>query len=365
MGHRREGYSEPTVAMNCTLARNTRTVGQRRSLCAMGQAIPSTTLGATGLVVSRIGLGLAGLGRPAYIDLGRAVDLGADRSAEALRRRCHEVLDAGFARGIRYVDVARSYGEAEAFLASWLASRTPPRRALTVGSKWGYTYVGDWRMDAPVHERKDHSVEAFRRQIAESRAILDGWLDLYQTHSVTPDTGALDDPALLADLIGLRQKGVAVGLTVSGPRQADVVWRALEAEVDGVNPFQCVQATWNIYERAVEESLRAVRERGWGVIVKEALANGRLTDRSDDAGIRIVRRVADRHRVGVDAVALAVAVSKPWVDVVLSGAATVRQLVSNLDAFTVQLSDDELGELDAIREPSDRYWQKRAHLPWR
>ena len=75
-------------------------------------------LGSTGLTVSRIGLGLAALGRPAYITLGRDRDLGGDRSVPTLERLCHEMLDAAYAAGIRYIDAARSYGLAERFLAS-------------------------------------------------------------------------------------------------------------------------------------------------------------------------------------------------------------------------------------------------------
>jgi aryl-alcohol dehydrogenase-like predicted oxidoreductase len=73
--------------------------------------------------MSRIGLGLAAIGRPAYITSGRDVDLGADRDVDRLRARAHALLDAGYAAGVRYLDVARSYGRAEEFLASWLAAR--------------------------------------------------------------------------------------------------------------------------------------------------------------------------------------------------------------------------------------------------
>src|SRR6266850_1302685 len=122
-------------------------------------------LGSTGLAVNPIGLGLAALGRPAYITVGRDRDLGADRSVAELERRCHEMLDAAYAAGIRYVDAARSYGMAENFLGTWLQARNPRTEAITVGSKWGYTYVGSWRLDAPVHEVKDLSGNALRRQI--------------------------------------------------------------------------------------------------------------------------------------------------------------------------------------------------------
>ena len=102
-------------------------------------------LGSTGLMVTPIGLGLAALGRPGYITLDRAKDLGSDRSVAALEHRSHEVLSAAYDAGIRYFDAARSYGFAERFLASWLRERGLPPKAITVGSKWGYAYVGDCR----------------------------------------------------------------------------------------------------------------------------------------------------------------------------------------------------------------------------
>lgn len=101
--------------------------------------MPAATLGAGGPVVSRIGLGLAALGRPAYITAGRGDDL-PDRSVAGLRARTFSMLDAAYAAGVRYVDVARSYGRAEEFLGGWLAQRGHPD--VVVGSKWGYRYTG-------------------------------------------------------------------------------------------------------------------------------------------------------------------------------------------------------------------------------
>src|SRR5882762_1280160 len=134
--------------------------------------VPTRELGRTGLVVSRIGLGLAAVGRPAYITLGRATDLGADRIVETMRTRTHALLDAAYAAGVRYMDVARSYGRAEEFVDSWLSTRGLAPRAVTVGSKWGYTYTGQWLLDARVQEVKDLSADSLRRQFAESRAVL-------------------------------------------------------------------------------------------------------------------------------------------------------------------------------------------------
>jgi aryl-alcohol dehydrogenase-like predicted oxidoreductase len=326
--------------------------------------MPVRRLGSTGLEVTPLGLGLAALGRPAYIDLGRAADLGADRGVEALERRCHHVLDAASAAGVRYLDAARSYGRAEEFLASWLRDRRPAPEALTVGSKWGYVYVGGWRMDAEVHEVKDHSLANLRRQLAESRALLGPQLDLYQIHSATLESGVLEDRAVLAELAGLRAEGLAVGLSVSGPRQAEAVRRALDVEVDGAGVFDVVQATWNLLEPSAGPALAEAKGRGRGVIVKEALANGRLSPHGEGPPLAMLGRLAARHGVGVDAVALAAALATPWADVVLSGAVSAGQLAGNLAAARLSLADDELEELRTLAEPAEAYWAARGRLRW-
>ena len=318
-------------------------------------------LGATGLGVTPLGLGLAAVGRPAYINLGRDEDLGEERSVEALRDRSHELLDEAHRLGIRYVDVARSYGRAEEFLASWLALRPALAAEMTIGSKWGYTYVGDWQLDAAVHEVKDHSLATLRRQLGESRALLGGRLALYQVHSATLESGVLEDAAVLGELARLRDGGLAIGLTVSGPRQAEVVRRALEVRVDGRSPFGCVQATWNLLERSVGAALEEAHEAGWGVIVKEALANGRLAGSGAPSA---VAAIAGRAGVGADAVALAAVLANPWADVALSGAATVAQLRSNVAAAAVELGEAELDELGRLAEEPERYWRTRSELAW-
>jgi aryl-alcohol dehydrogenase-like predicted oxidoreductase len=319
-------------------------------------------LGSTGLVVSRIGVGLAALGRPAYINLGRERDLGANRTVADLERRCHELLDAAYAAGIRYIDAARSYGMAEAFLASWLTTRCRLRDDLTIGSKWGYAYVGSWRLDSPVHEVKDLSVRALRRQIAESRTLLGDRLRLYQIHSATLDSVVLDDAEVLLELQRLRGEGLAVGLSVSGPRQADSIRYALEVEVNGAPLFQVVQATWNLLEPSAGTALAEAKARGLGVIVKEPLANGRLTDQHFTAPLSVLKRLADTQQTTIDALAIAAALSQRWSDVVLSGAVTTNQLQSNVNAAT--LSERSL-EWPEMSEQPIEYWRRRSTLPWR
>jgi aryl-alcohol dehydrogenase-like predicted oxidoreductase len=291
--------------------------------------------------------------------LGHAEDLGPDRSVGALRRRTHTVLDAAYAWGVRYFDAARSYGRAEEFLASWLAERGIGPDEVTVGSKWGYEYTGGWRVDAEKHEAKDLGVSALRRQLDETRGLLGEHLDLYQIHSATLESGVLEDEAVLSELKDLKETGVAVGLTVTGPRQAETIARALEIGV-----FDAVQATWNLLERSASETLARAHEAGLGVIVKEALANGRLTTREGGVDESFLALARERGQ-SPDTLALSAALSQPWADVVLSGAATVEALRSNLSALEAPSYDRETDRrLLSVCEEREHYWSERASLPW-
>src|SRR3954462_3807727 len=250
--------------------------------------------------MARLGLGLAALGRPGYLNLGHGAELGDDRSVAALRARTHAVLDFAYAQGIRDFDAARSSGRAEESLGEWLRSREP--EGVTISSKWGYVYTADWQVDADPPEVKHHDADTFGRQYEETRANLGDWLDLYQIHSATPESGVLENDAVLSAMV---ETGVALGVSVSGTSQAETIDRAVALGI-----FTSIQATWNLHERAAEEALA---RSGLKVIVKEALANGRLADR--------------------DAEALSAALHRPWATVVLSGAASVEVLRSNLRAL--------------------------------
>jgi aryl-alcohol dehydrogenase-like predicted oxidoreductase len=310
-----------------------------------------TTLGDTGLRVTRIGLGLAALGRPGYITLGHATDLAGHTDVASMEHAAHVVLDAAYAGGVRYFDAARSYGKAEAFLGSWLRARGLGRDDVTVGSKWGYTYTAEWRTDAEVNEVKDLTAATFRRQLAETRELLGDHLRLYQIHSATLESGVLDDAEVLGELAALRQTGVFIGFTTTGPNQAQTIERALE-----VGGFDTVQSTFNLLERSAGPALAAAHAAGLGVLIKEALANGRLTDRG---GIRPLTTAAREAGTTPDALALSFVLSQPWVDIALSGASTAEQLQSNLEALDV-----EPAALDDVVESPEIYWRERSQLPW-
>lgn len=301
-----------------------------------------------------LGLGTAALGRPAYLTTNHGHDLRGRTSIESMARNAIEVFDFAYRHGIRYFDTARSYGRAEEFLATWLHRREP--RDIFVASKWGYEYVGDWQTDALVHERKDHSIDAFRRQVVQTQAFLGRHLDLYQVHSVTPTSPVLGDRALQRQLMDLKLTGVGVGLSTSGPNQADVLEQAAEIEFDGVPLFDAVQVTWNLLDQSAGDTLQSLNADGVAVVIKEALANGRLGPRGDRAN------QVESPEVSADASAIAAVMQQPFADVVLSGAVTKAQLQSNLAASIAPTwSPDRVASL--ALDPND-YWAQRATRTW-
>ena len=331
-------------------------------------AMKMSVLGGTGLSVSRIGLGLAALGRPGYINLAHAEDLGGNYNEAAMEQHAHAVLDEAWRAGVRYFDAARSYGLAEKFLSSWLASRSIARGDIVIGSKWGYIYTAGWRASAEVHEVKDHILPVLQRQWTETQALLGNYLDLYQIHSATIESGALENAAVLDELARLKSRGVRIGLTITGPGQAATLRQAMAVNVDGMRLFQVVEATWNLLEPSVGPALSEAKNAGLGVLIKEALANGRLTQRNRDpafaASLALLRSEAASRNISIDALALAACLAQPFTDCVLSGAASAAQLRSNLNADAVELDPATLARLATLAEPPETYWAIRKRLPW-
>lgn len=322
-------------------------------------------LGRSGVWVTRLGLGLAALGRPGYINLGHADDLGRDYSAAAMQTHAHHVLDAAWEQGIRAFDCARSYGQAERFLSTWLATHQIDPTLVTVSSKWGYTYTAEWQVEAEKHEVKEHSLAVLQKQLAESQTLLGRHLRLYQIHSATLDSGVLENRAVLDELARLRNGGLRIGLSVSGLGQAETIAKALTIRYDGVLLFAAAQLTFNLLETSVGAAAEQAQAEGMGIIVKEALANGRLTTRNTDPTFAHqqaqLTAMALDYQTTLDAIALAFVLAQPWADMVLSGATTTEQVKSNAAATQLSLS---LADFPALAEPPALYWQKRSQLAW-
>ncbi|GIL69477.1 hypothetical protein Vretimale_13588 [Volvox reticuliferus] len=322
-----------------------------------------------------LGLGLAALGRPGYINLGHGNDL-TGKSVDEIRTNSAEVLSAALGLGIRYFDAARSYGRAEEFLGAWLGSLAPEQLSRTVvGSKWGYYYTADWQVDTggKPHEVKEHTAANLRKQAAETSSHLGAHLALYQIHSATLESGVLDAADVVSELETLkRQRGWKMGLSLSGVQQPVTLRKAMGVRMsDGAPLFDCVQATFNLLEPSAGGALAEAAAAGMSVIVKEGLANGRLTQRNTDPAfaskLALLRRMADKYSTSVDALSLAAVIVQPFRPMVLSGATTVEQLVSNAAALELagRLEESDVSELvSELAQPPEQYWAERSALAW-
>ncbi len=174
--------------------------------------------------------------------------------------------------------------------------------------------------------------------------------------SMPTSSGILRSSGVLEELARVRSSGLAIGLTVTGTDQPETIDLALER-----GGFDSVQATYNLLERSAGPALERAHAAGLRVMVKEAVANGRLTSRG---GCAPLDAAAERLGATSDALALAAVLARPWVDVVLSGAATREQLLSNLGALELPWSAELDDELAGLAEPSERYWSTRSGMAW-
>ena len=105
-----------------------------------------------------------------------------------------------------------------------------------------------------------------------------------------------------------------------------------------------------------------------GVIIKEALANGRLTPRNQSPEFKekmaTLTQLAGQQNTTIDALALAAVLNQPFVDIVLSGAAQTDHLVSNIAALQIDWQPDLANALLGLQEETAVYWQTRSQLNW-
>ena len=133
----------------------------------------------TSKALPRMGLGMAALGRPGYINLDHLCSVfgeSQERTMETMQQQANRVMDALFAAcdsptGKPWLDCARSYGLAEKFVGEHLHANNVDPTDVYVSSKWGYTYVADWEVslaEGAPHEVKDHSAENFLKHVKET-----------------------------------------------------------------------------------------------------------------------------------------------------------------------------------------------------
>ncbi|MDO3694835.1 aldo/keto reductase [Wenyingzhuangia sp. chi5] len=307
--------------------------------------------------MTKIGLGLAALGRPEYINIRE--DKNIDKSQEAFRKNGKEMLETAYQLGIRYFDTAPSYGKGEQFLQEWQTSQNYTDTILA--TKWGYTYVANWQLGYKGdHEVKEHSIEKLIEQWETSKKLLPN-LKVYQIHSATIESGVLENDKVLKKLAEIKKNtGLLIGLTTSGTQQNDVLKEAVQIKIGQQYLFDVFQVTYNIYEQSTYHTLVELIKQEKKIIIKEGVANGRIFNNTPP----LLGRLSDKYNIGIDAVALRFIIDSLTPSIVLSGAFSKKQLKANLKALDFKLTQEELQKLQSLKMNSDTYWNERKGLNW-
>lgn len=312
----------------------------------------------------KIGFGTAAIGRPQYINIRSQVN-GAF-SLDAFKDKGTQVLESAYEQGIRYFDTAPGYGMAEELLINWVKEKNDS--TIEVATKWGYAYVANFDPNAVVHEVKDHSLEQLIKQWKVSKKLLPN-LSTLQIHSATFETGVLENEAVLQKLAHLKSTfGIKIGLTTTGDNQAEVLREAVEVTIDDEPLFEVFQITYNILDQSLLEVLGLINVGENRIVIKEALANGRVFPNSNYPAYKnlyaTLGQLAAKYKVGIDAIALQFCVQTVHPFIVLSGASEISQLKENLKVNEFQLLAEEVSQLKSFRIDAIKYWSERKRLGW-
>jgi len=272
---------------------------------------------------SFLGLGTAALGRPEYINIRQAEAKNVDLNT--FKQQGLYLLDEAYTLGVRYFDTAPGYGLAEQLLLDWLLTKNDA--TIKVATKWGYTYVAQFKANAKVHELKEHSLQKLNEQWDVSRAFIPH-LKVYQIHSATIETGVLENQEILERLAFLKHEhNIEIGLTTTGANQTEVLKKAIDVSVDGHQLFDAFQVTYNILDQSTEAILNILIKQNKKVIIKEALANGRLFKNNHynhyNTLYGFLDELAKKYDIGIDAIALKFCHQNINESIVLSGASMV------------------------------------------
>ena len=187
---------------------------------------------------------------------------------------------------------------------------------------------------------------------------------MYQIHSATFESGVLENEKVHEALHQCRKEnGISIGLSVSSPKQDEVIQKAMTLEVDGIKLFDSIQCTFNVLEQRPVPCLRKAHEAGIDIIIKEGMANGRVLQNP------VIQEYSKKLSCSPDQLALACILAQPFQPRVLSGAVTPEQLESNLEAETLaerlRVDPAVLTEImDKTRMDSELYWSDRSALAW-
>jgi aryl-alcohol dehydrogenase-like predicted oxidoreductase len=301
-------------------------------------------LGKSSFEVSALGLGCMGLS----YGYGPATD-----KQEAIL-----LIRGAIERGITLFDSAEAYGpfKNEELLGEALA---PVRDQVVIATKFGFKFEGD--KQSGTDSRPEHIKEVAE---ASLKRLKTDHIDLFYQHRVDPDVPIEDVAGAVKDLI---QEGKVkhFGLSEAG---VQTIRRA-----HAVQPVTALQSEYSLWWRKPEaEVLTTLEELGIGFVPFSPLGRGFLTGKIDEsttfdssdfrnivprftpearkanqALVDLLRSIGERKRATPAQLALAwLLAQKPWI-VPIPGTTKLNRLDENIGAVSVELTADDLREIDS------------------
>lgn len=311
-----------------------------------------------------IGLGTAAIGRPHYINIRQEAVAAFD--LEQFKSNGIAVLEVAYNQGIRYFDTAPNYGIAEELVLNWAKAKAD--KTIEIATKWGYSYTANFDIDAEIHEVKEHSLANLNRQWEFSKGLLPN-LTTYQIHSATFETKILKNEAVLNRLAELKSEyHLKIAITTTGDNQVEVLKKAMEVEVNGLELFDAFQVTYNIFDQSIATVAADLNAANKRLIIKEAIANGRVFPNANfpnyEKKYSILNRLANKYKVGIDAIAMRFIADSIEPFKILSGAAINEHLVGNLKMNDFKFTNEEVELLKDFAIEPKYYWHERKKLGW-
>jgi aryl-alcohol dehydrogenase-like predicted oxidoreductase len=335
----------------------------------MEKQMQKRKLGKSNLEVSAMGLGC----------MGMSFSYGAPKDVPEMISLIRAAVD----RGVTFFDTAEVYGPFtnEELVGEALA---PVRDKVVIATKFGFNTTGDKRPGAQsLDSRPEHIKEVAEASLKRLRTDV---IDLFYQHRVDPEVPIEEVAGAVKDLIG-QGKVRHFGLSEAGVK---TIRRA-----NAVQPVTALQSEYSLWWRKPEaEVIPALEELGIGLVPYSPLGKGFLTGKMDEstklasndfrstlprftpeamkvnqAVVDLLNAMAKRKNATPAQIALAwLLAQKPWI-VPIPGTTKLSRLEENIGAVDVELTSDDLREIDSAASKIDiegaRYPEKLEQMTGR
>ena len=220
--------------------------------------IPKIRLGATEILISRIGLGTVKFGRNTKINYPEKFDLPSDTSSLAL-------LDYAQELGINLLDTAPAYGTSEERLGKLIKNQ---RRDWVLCTKVGEEFVED---ESSFYFSTEHIQKSIQRSL---QRLQTDYLDIVLVHSNGDDKKIIEEESVFSVLAEMKKSGLIRAFGMST--------KTIEGGMLAVDQSDIVMVTYNPIQIEEQSVIAYAAEKNKGVFIKKALVSGHLQKISGD-----------------------------------------------------------------------------------